>query len=138
MKNLDEVDFFTETISLESAKKDSRNSEILSREEFEMDTVHDENSELIIKEERINDIRYLNKYFEKVNKALKKGGIFKGNVETYSVRRNRILKKFSAPFNRIYLLLDILLIRVSPIITHNKKSLFSRHQRKGAGFVKSG
>jgi hypothetical protein len=124
MKNLDEVDFFTETISLESANK---NSKILINDEFEMGAVNDKKLELIIKDARINDIRYLNKYFEAINRALKKGGIFKGNVETYSVRRNRILKKFSAPFNRIYLLLEILLIRVSPIITHNKKSLFSRH-----------
>ncbi|MFT4670295.1 MAG: hypothetical protein ACI9M9_000310 [Flavobacteriaceae bacterium] len=47
-----------------------------------MGDVNDNKLELIIKEDRINDIRYLNKYFEKVNKALTKGGVFKGNVET--------------------------------------------------------
>ena len=57
--------------------------------------------EVIIEEERINDNRYLNKYFEAININLKNGGIFKGNVETYSVRRNRILKKFPTPLNRI-------------------------------------
>jgi hypothetical protein len=94
MKNLDELDFFTEIISLESAKKDSINSKILINDEFEMGAVNDKKLELIIKEERINDIRYLNKYFEVVNRTLKYGGIFKGNVETYAVRRTRILKNF--------------------------------------------
>jgi hypothetical protein len=94
MGNLNSVAINTSTLNFKYTKRNSRNSEILSREQFEMDTVHDENSELIIKEERINDIRYLNKYFEKVNRALKKGGIFKGNVEIYAVRRNRILKNF--------------------------------------------
>jgi hypothetical protein len=50
--------------------------------------------EKIINLERLNDIRYLNKYFEAVNRTLKYGGIFKGNVEIYAVRRNRILKNF--------------------------------------------
>ena len=91
MKNLDEVAFFTETISLESANK---NSKILINNEFVMNAMNDKKLELIIKEERINDIKYLNTYFEAVNRALKNGGIFKGNVETYAIRRNRILKNF--------------------------------------------
>jgi hypothetical protein len=91
MKNLDEVDFFTERISLESANK---NSKTLINDEFEMDAMNDKKLELIIKKKRINDIRYLDKYFEVVNRTLKYGGIFKGNVETYAVRRTRILKNF--------------------------------------------
>ena len=46
-----------------------------------------------IREKRIYDVRFLNKYFENVNKTLKYGLIFKGNVEIYSIRRERILKK---------------------------------------------
>ena len=70
--------------------------------------------ELIVREKRINDIRFLNKYFEQVNKTLKNGGIFKGNVETYQVRNNRLLKKFPTPINIIYLFFDTLLVRISP------------------------
>lgn len=48
MKNLDEVAFFTETISLESA---NRNSKILINNEFVMNAMNDKKLELIIKEE---------------------------------------------------------------------------------------
>jgi len=135
MKNLDEVEFFTAPISLESANKNSRNSKILVNDEFEMDAVNEKKLELIIREERINDIRWLNKYFEEVNRALKIGGVFKGNVETFSVRRQRILNKFPSSFNRIYLFLDILLTRVSPKIWITKNLYF--HITKGKGRVLS-
>lgn len=91
----------------------------------------DENIELIVKKERINDIRFLNKYFEKINTSLIDGGIFKGNVETYSVRRNRILKKFPAPINRIYLFFDTLLVRISPKLGITKHLYFNITKGKG-------
>ena len=87
--------------------------------------------ELIVREERINDIRFLNKYFEQINKTLKNGGIFKGNVETYSVRSNRLLKKFPTPFNRIYLFFDTLLVRVSPKLRITKHLYFNITKGKG-------
>lgn len=87
--------------------------------------------ELIVKEERINDIRFINKYFEEVNKQLEIGGIFMGNVETYSVRINRILKKFPPPLNRIYLIFDTLLVRVSPKFWLTKNLYFNITKGKG-------
>ena len=56
------------------------------KEKSEIVAEKDSLLELIVREKRINDIRFLNKYFEQVNKNLKNGGIFKGNVETYQVR----------------------------------------------------
>tara|TARA_B110000008_G_scaffold271107_1_gene302167 strand:+ start:5355 stop:6266 length:912 start_codon:yes stop_codon:yes gene_type:complete len=91
----------------------------------------DEKIELILRKERINDVRFLNKYFEKVNESLKHGGIFKGNVETYSVRRNRILNKYPRPFNNIYLILDIFLVRISPKLKITKKLYFNITKGKG-------
>jgi len=87
--------------------------------------------ELVINNDRINDIRYLNKYFESINQSLKIGGIFKGNIETYSVRRIRILKKFPAPLNRIYLFFDTLLVRVSPKLQITKNLYFNITEGKG-------
>ena len=93
--------------------------------------------DLITKKERINDLRFLNKYFEEVNELLKYGGIFKGNVETYSVRRNRILKKYPLPFNKIYLLIDILLVRISPKLPFTKNLYFNITKGKGRVLSKS-
>ena len=39
--------------------------------------------ELVINNDRINDIRYLNKYFESINQSLQIGGIFKGNIGSF-------------------------------------------------------
>ncbi|MDB9993759.1 sugar transferase [Flavobacteriaceae bacterium] len=87
--------------------------------------------ELITREERINDVRFLNKYFEEVNKNLIDGGIFKGNVETYSVRRTRILKKYPLPFNRIYLFMDVFLVKISPKLLITKHLYFNITKGKG-------
>ena len=100
-------------------------------EKFEIDIVDDDLIELIVKDERINDVRFLNKYFEEVNRRLKMGGVFKGNVETYSVRYNRLLKKFPNPFNRIYLFFDTLLVRVSPKLRLTKNLYFIITKGKG-------
>ena len=86
---------------------------------------------LIENEERINDIRYLNKYFEEINKRLKIGAFFKGNVETYSVRRKRILQKYPPLFNRIYLFFDTLLVRISPKLPLTKNLYFNITKGKG-------
>lgn len=97
----------------------------------EVNKVSDYLLELIVREKRINDIRYLNKYFEAINSKLKNGGIFKGNVETYSVRHNRLLKKFPKPFNLIYLFFDILLVRISPKLPLTKNLYFNITKGKG-------
>jgi len=87
--------------------------------------------ELIVREERINDIRFLNKYFEEINNTLRNGGIFKGNVETYQVRNNRLLKKFPTPINIIYLFFDTLLVRISPKLLITKHLYFNLTKGKG-------
>jgi lipopolysaccharide/colanic/teichoic acid biosynthesis glycosyltransferase len=97
----------------------------------EINTMIDKKLELIVREKRINDIRFLNKYFEKINKTLINGGIFKGNVETYSIRRYRILKKYPIPFNRLHLFLDTLLVRVSPKLRLTKNLYFRITKGKG-------
>jgi len=106
-------------------------SKTLVNNDFENYVTNDKKFKLITREERINDVRFLNKYFEQINTSLMDGGIFKGNVETYSVRRNRILKKFPAPFNRIYLFFDTLLVRVSPKLWITKNLYFNITRGKG-------
>jgi len=96
-----------------------------------MQPMNDENIELIVKKELINDVRFLNKYFEQINESLRLGGIFKGNVETYSVRSSRILKKYPLPFNRIYLFVDIFSVRISPKLPFIKRLYFNITKGKG-------
>ena len=100
-------------------------------EKLEMDTVKNDLLDLIVKVERINDVRFLNKYFEEVNRKLKVGGVFKGNVETFSVRRMRLITKFPRPLNTIYLFFDTILVRILPKLRVTKNLYFSITKGKG-------
>lgn len=48
----------------------------------------------VINLQRVNDIRYINKYFEKVNSILPQSGLFVGTFESSQQRYNRIMAKY--------------------------------------------
>ena len=68
----------------------------------------------IINLKRVNDIRYVNKFFETVNVKLPPGGQFIGHVETAALRQKRILKKYPPVLNRIFFTLDFIIKRILP------------------------
>ena len=78
----------------------------------------------IINLKRINDIRFINKFFEAVNKKLPVGGLFIGCAETQELRKKRIMNKYIPPFNWIYYFLDYLLKRVFPKFNITKQIYF--------------
>jgi len=78
----------------------------------------------IVNLKRVNDMRFVNKVFEAVNFKLENGGYFIGNVETYSLRKQRILKKFPPVINWGVYTVDFLFKRVSPKIWGVKKIYF--------------
>ncbi len=78
----------------------------------------------IINLRRVNDIQYINKFFETVNRKLPEGGIFMGCVETKDQRKQRILNKFPPVINWIYYTLDFILKRVFPKFMLTKKIYF--------------
>ncbi|MDA3867941.1 MAG: sugar transferase [Salinivirgaceae bacterium] len=78
----------------------------------------------IVNLKRINDIRYLNNFFEVVNSKLLRGGTFIGCVETKNLRKKRILNKYPTGLNYIYYTLDFILKRVFPKLPVTKKIYF--------------
>lgn len=78
----------------------------------------------IINLKRINDIQYINKFFEAVNAKIPVGGIFIGSAETYVLRKKRIMKKFPPVFNRIYYTFDFIFKRVFPKLNITKQIYF--------------
>jgi lipopolysaccharide/colanic/teichoic acid biosynthesis glycosyltransferase len=78
----------------------------------------------IVNLKRINDIRYLNKFFEVVNSKLLTGGTFIGCVETKDLRKKRILNKYPAGLNYMYYALDFMVKRVFPKLKLTKKLYF--------------
>ncbi len=74
--------------------------------------------------ERVNDFRYINKFFEAVNHQLPKGGIFIDYFEEKNQRKRRILKKFPPVINYVYYSFDYLIKRVFPKFIFTKRIYF--------------
>jgi lipopolysaccharide/colanic/teichoic acid biosynthesis glycosyltransferase len=91
---------------------------------FNIDAQVQNQFECILNVKRVNDFRYINKYFESVNAKLPVGGIFIDFFETKNMRKKRILNKFPIGINYIYYALDFLIKRVFPKFTLTKKLYF--------------
>ncbi len=78
----------------------------------------------IINLKRINDIRYINKFFEMANSKLCHEGLFIGCVETQELRKKRILKKFVWGVSHIYFFFDFILKRLFPKFPFTKQVYF--------------
>ncbi len=79
----------------------------------------------IVNLQRINDVRHLNKFFEKVNEKLEHGGKFISYVETSFERKKRILTKFPKIISYPYYTLDYILKRVFPKWSVTKRIYFA-------------
>lgn len=78
----------------------------------------------LINLKRVNDVRYLNKFFEAVNGNLPNGGLYINSVQTYTIRKDRILKRFPMGINWIIYSFDVLFKRVFPKLPVTKKIYF--------------
>jgi lipopolysaccharide/colanic/teichoic acid biosynthesis glycosyltransferase len=74
---------------------------------------------------RVNDIRRINKFFEAVNAKLDIGGKFIIGVETYRLRKRRILKKYPPVLNYMFYTVDFIYKRVAPKLWGVKKIYFA-------------
>ena len=82
---------------------------------------------------KVNDIRYINKFFETVNTILPNSGLYLGKVVTYPNRRSAILKKYPPILNKIIYFFDYIISRVLPKLPILKNLYF--HLTKGKGRV---
>ena len=91
---------------------------------FNIDNQPDKHFSTIVNLRRINDIQRINKFFESANAKLPIDGIFIGCGETYTLRKERILKKYPPGLNYIQYTFDFLLKRVCPKIKLTRKIYF--------------
>lgn len=91
---------------------------------FNIDAQVQTQFECIVNVKRVNDFRYINKYFESVNAKLPRGGIYIDFFETKNLRKARLLKKYPLGINYIYYTLDFIVKRVFPKFTLTKKLYF--------------
>ncbi len=73
----------------------------------------------------VNDIRYINKFFESANEHLPLGGYLVGCVETSENRKTRILDKFPRPLNGMIYSFDFLIKRVWPKLPYLRSAYFA-------------
>ena len=85
----------------------------------------------IINLKKINDIRYINKFFEAVNLKLPNSGMYFGNVETFRRRRKALLDKYPPVINRLVYVFDYFLRRVLPKLKLTRKIYFYLTKGKG-------
>tara|TARA_Y100001954_G_C15806499_1_gene602919 strand:- start:695 stop:1837 length:1143 start_codon:yes stop_codon:yes gene_type:complete len=85
----------------------------------------------IINLKKINDIRYINKFFETINEALPHSGLLLGSVITYPTRRVTIFKKYPPILNKIIYFIDFIFSRVSPKLPFVKRLYFFLTKGKG-------
>jgi hypothetical protein len=78
----------------------------------------------LINLKKVNDIRYINKFFEAINSKLPEGGHFIGCAETKNLRKKRILRKFPPVLNWIYYFMDYIIKRVLPKFNLTKNIYF--------------
>ncbi len=102
----------------------SRTLFISTTTRFNIENQLDNRYDNIVNFKRINDIRFINKFFESINRKISTGGIVVGFVETDQLRKKRILKKFPQGINWLYYSLDFIVKRVAPKLYLTKKLYF--------------
>lgn len=74
---------------------------------------------------RMNDIRWINKFFELVNSRLKEGDTIVTCAETYALREKKIYGKYAKGLGHFIYAVDFLLRRVSPKLKLTQKLFFA-------------
>tara|TARA_B100001059_G_scaffold7672_1_gene6406 strand:- start:1533 stop:2714 length:1182 start_codon:yes stop_codon:yes gene_type:complete len=85
----------------------------------------------ILNLKKVNDIRYINKFFETANTILPYSGLYLGKVVTYPNRRSAILKKYPLILNKIIYIFDYIFFRVLPKLPIAKNLYFRLTKGKG-------
>lgn len=103
---------------------DNDNFLVATTTRFNIDKLPKNRYANIVNLKKINDARYVNKFFESVNAKLDNGGIYVNCVETYATRRARVLKKYIRPFNWVYYFMDVVFMRIFPKLPVTKRVYF--------------
>jgi lipopolysaccharide/colanic/teichoic acid biosynthesis glycosyltransferase len=85
----------------------------------------------ILNLKKVNDIRYINKFFETINTILPNSGLYLGKVVTYPNRRSAILNKYPPILNKLIYFIDYIFNRVIPKLPILKKIYFYLTNGKG-------
>ncbi|MCK4667957.1 sugar transferase [Candidatus Dependentiae bacterium] len=91
----------------------------------------------IVNIQKINDIRWINKFFESVNNKIPKGGYFIGTAETYQLRNKYLFNKYPVIINFFAVQSNFFVRRVFPKLPVFKKLYFFLTKGRGRGLSKA-
>lgn len=74
---------------------------------------------------KVNDIRWINRYFLEVHKHLSNGGYFIGRALTVSVHKKNIFKKYPKYYSSFLYMLHFIFFRMFPKLPYLKKIYFA-------------
>ena len=102
----------------------SKEKQLIISDENSIKLEKTDDIESVICLKKVNDIRYINKYFERVNAVLPKNGIFVGVLETFSARKNRKNINKIPVVRDIYFFSEFILKRIIPKLSFTKGIYF--------------
>lgn len=114
----DTFNYFENYIDLSSEKA----LVVLQSNSIRLDKI--KNIDNIVSLQKINNVRYINKYLEKINSKLDKDGIFIGCLETFKARRNKMKINKIPVLNNLYFCFEFLIKRILPKVSFTKKYYF--------------
>lgn len=85
---------------------------------------HSRHHRSIVNLGKVNDIRFINKFFEGVNEQLEEQDVFIGRFETFTARRQRKMINRIPIIGQIYFLLEFIFMRMFPKMPVLKKIYF--------------
>ena len=92
---------------------------------FNIENLNEENLLGIVNLKKVNDMRYINKFFEAVNAKLNDAGMYIGCVETSKQRYNRIGKRYPAFIRQFVIMVDFVINRIIPKLSSFKNIYFN-------------
>lgn len=105
---------------------------ISTRSRFNIEVQPENHYNVVVNMARVNDIAYVNKFFESVNRKLPHAGMFIGCAETKGQRKKRILRKYPPVINWMAYFFDFIFKRVFPkfILTRKIYYFFTRGRNR--------
>ncbi len=92
--------------------------------QYNIEVIEDHSVSLLVNLHKLNDFRWLNRYFLEVHKKIYNGGWFIGCVETIHTHRARFYRKYSRFLAQMLYPLEFLFVRVLPKLPGIRKIYF--------------
>lgn len=91
----------------------------------------------IVNLKNLNHAPYLNRFFHSANEKLPLGGLYINCVETFDIRKKRILKMLPRPLNWMHYMIDMMVTRIFPKLLLTKGLYFFFTRGKVCGLSRA-